>query len=236
MAIFLTAQQLYRMYQRELPEGVYADGAPSEFNTTASVYSKASLLKVSYDNMETIYNNMFPATTTEKVLDWEFAAFGELLDASLSITEKRNRIIGKLRKRPGITKTDMLNVVYSVIGVDKLVDIIEWGCATGGWVLNESQLGIETYLNGANMMDVTSFLFPTGDFCDEDHSQFGKTDEEWELMQEEAYTYEVLIYDYTITTLERSKMTNALLIEGPARAAFVISDNLDSADMLDGEA
>lgn len=233
MAIFLDVSQVYRLLQRELPEGAYPDGAPSGYYSTASIYSKATLIEAAYENLELIYNNFFPQTATEKLLDWEQKAFGEFLDSSLSIAERRDRVIAKLRKRPGITKADMLAIVYSVIGSDKIVEIINWGCGEGGWSLGVSQLGINTYLNPARLSDVTAFLYPAGDFCDEDKSQFGKTDEEWALMQETAYTFEILIYDYTLTALELAKLNTELYKGAPARSAYVITDGLDSADMIE---
>lgn len=229
MAIFLTRQQLYRMLQRELPEGAYPDGPPSAFYSTADMDSAAQVMRSAYANDERIYDNFFPQSADEKIADWEIKVFNEL-SQGLTLEERQDRLVTRLRARLGITKADMKSVVLTVIGSDKLVDIIEWGCHTGGWQIGESQLGIETYLSGANILKATG-----EGLCGADPADYGLTEEEWLLMREAAYTYEVLIYGYTLTTEERAEIDRQLSKEEPARSNHVITDGLDPADMLDGD-
>ncbi len=235
MAIFLDAQKNYRTLQRELPEGVYADGAPSGFFTTASVYAKSVVLESLYTNMEVIYNNMFPQTADEKQLDWERKAFGKTLDPALSLADRQALVLAKLKAKGGLSRDDMKGVVYSVIGADKDIEIASWGCSDGGWIIGDSELDISTILNGARQMDVTQFLFPGGDLCSTNHAQFGKTDAEWAIMQEGAYTYEVKIFSYTLTAEQRIELDEALSAAEPARSQHVITDGLDPADHLEGD-
>lgn len=237
MAIFLTAQQTYRMWQRELPEGAYADGAPSAFFTTASVYAKSVLVESSYDNMELMYLNYFAQTAEEKQSEWEIKVFGFSLDASLDLAIRRQKVLNQLRLKPGITINDMLNAIRSVIGDDKDIEIGEWGCNccdTGNgmvWSIGVSQLGINTILGGGNRMAITPFLYPGADFCG-DPSQFGLTEEEWQIMREEAYTYSVLVYSYTLTAQEMIDVDAILTKSEPARSQHFIFDGLDPADHL----
>lgn len=240
MAIFLTAQQAYRLIQRELPEGVYPDGSPTGFYSTASVYSKAKVFESAYTNLSRIYDNMFPQTADEKQLDWELKAFGYYLDPALSLEDRRKLVINKLRARPGINRIAIEDIVRSVIGSDITFLVIDWNCAqaqtingTGVWMIGESQLGIDTYLGGARMADVTELLYPGADFCNNDPI-FGKTDEEWAAMQEQAYTYEVLIFDYTLTAAQRAALDEALTRGEPARSAHVITDGQDLNDLPSG--
>ncbi len=235
MAKFLTREEVYRMLQRELPEGVYPDGAPSAYYSTADMDSVAQVASTAYENLERIYDNFFPQTADEKLSDWETAVFGKRLPASLSIEERRDRVLTKIRARKGLRKSDIKAEVHAVIGSDKVVDIIEWGDHTGGWMLDWSTLDIGTYLNGQALSDVTPFLFPEGDLCEGDPSDFGKTEDEWLEMREDAYTYEVLIYDYTPTADELADINEKLNVAEPARANRIITSGLDGTNYSEGE-
>lgn len=230
MAIFLTRNQLYRLLQRELPEHVYADGAPSAFYTTADMDSAAAVFGTMYGNQRRIYENFWPQTAEEKIDSWEIKVFGELSADSLTLQEKIDRVLVRLRAQLGITIPDMISVVKAVIGSDKLVEIIEWSGSTGGWQIGESQLGIETYLNGYRLTDAVG-----PGLCEANPADYGFTPEEWAEMREQAYTYEVMIYGYTLTSGERAEIDRQLLKEEPARSQHVITDGLDPADMLNGD-
>lgn len=227
MAKFLSAQEIYRLLQRELPEGAYPDGPPSRYYSTADMYAVADGLASGYSNLKRIYDNYFPQTADEKMPEWEDAVFGSPLDASLPLQQRRDKVLLKLRNPFGITKLDIINVVKNIIGQDKIVEVREWGCADGGWMLDYSQLDISTFLNGENLVDAALSAS-----CNK--PEF-KTQEEWETAQEEAYTYEVLVYDYTLTASEREEIDRQLDIEEPARSAHVITDNLPEVDMIEGE-
>lgn len=236
MAMFLDASKLYRAFQRELPEGVYADGPPTAFFTTASAYAKAVQLETVYANLQRIYDNQFPQSADERIYDWEKYAFGRFLEGSLTLQERRDLIVARFRLRPGITKQDMLDVVYSIIGNDKEVRIITWGCGEdGGWELGESQLGVTTYLNGSRLVDVTSGIYPDAEICDLTAADLGMSQDDFDQMQETAYTYEVMIYGYTLTADERTLIDSELTKREPARATHIITDGLDIADLPEGE-
>lgn len=240
MAIFLEAQQIYRLMQRELPEGAYADGSPSAFFTTASVYSKAQTLATAYANLARIYDNMFPQSADEKIHDWELKVFGFYLPDSYTLAERQQAVISKLRERPGINRAAITAIVQTNIGDDKTFQIVDWNCeagpivGTGVWRIGESQLGVDTYLGGARMADVTPAIYPTANFCINDPI-FGKTDDEWAAMQDQAYTYEVQIYGYTLTAEQRAALDKALTKGEPARSNHVITDGLDPNDLPNGE-
>lgn len=240
MAIFLEVQQGYRLFQRELPEGVYADGSPSGAFTTASIYAKATVIATAYANLERIYENSFPQSADEKIHEWEIKAFGFYLPDSYTLEQRQIAIVNKLRQRPGINRQAIEDIVRTNIGDDKSFVVVDWGCGgddisgSGVWKLDVSQLDIDTFLGGARMVDVTPSLFPTANFCIND-PVFGKTDAEWALMQEQAYTYEVRIYGYTLTADERTALDKALTRGEPARSAHVITDGLDPNDLPSGE-
>lgn len=231
MPKFLSRAEVYRILQRELPDGVYPDGAENDFYSTADMAAIADCAATGYANLERVYENSFPKTADERITDWEFVAFGKLLSGSLSLPEKQDKVSARIRARKGLTKQDMIDIVKSIIGTDKLVEVANWGCHDGGWSIGESELSISTILNGARQVDVTGTAI-----CEADASDYGKTDAEWAIMQEEAYTYEVLIYDYTLSADERTEIDSELSIFEPARSQHVITDGLDSNDMLEGDA
>lgn len=240
MAIFLTADQLYRLWQRELPEGVYPDGAPSGFFSTASIYAKAQVFETLYENLQVIYTNIFPQTADEKMPDWQIKAFGYYLDASLTLAQQQAAVVNKLRQRPGINPPSIRDIVVTQIGADKTFTLVEWNCegdslnGTGVWQLGDSQLGIDTFLGLANMAGITPSLFPTANFCIND-PLFGISDDTWAAMQTQAYTYEVRIYGYTLTADQRTALDAALTRGEPARSTHVITDGLDPADLPGGD-
>lgn len=232
MAIFLDATQVYRMYQRELPEGVYPDGAPSGFYSAASVYSKARLTESAYDNMERIYDNFFPQTADEKQSDWEIKVFGSTLDGALALVARRQKVIDKLRKKPGITIQDMIDIVQSVIGTSKDVAIGEWQNESGGWLIGVSELGVTTILSGARLSEVTAFTYPGVDLCHLTAADVGFTDAEWLQTKQDSYSYSVLIYSYTPTADELSEIDFLLSLGEPARSTHEIQSGLDPADHI----
>lgn len=218
------------MLQRELPPGAYPDGPASAFYSTADMGATAKVLRKSYQNLERIYENYSPQSADEKLPDWEELILGKNLDASLTLAQRRDRVVAAIRKRRRTTKADMLGTVYEVIDSSILVEIVETGCSEGSWILDESILDISTILNGFNRLDFTG-----PDLCSFDAADFGLTEEEFLQMKEEAYTYEVRIYSYTLTAQELQDLDAALLKAEPARSRHVILDGLDPNDMIDGD-
>lgn len=228
MPKFLSRKEVYRLLQRENPEDVYPDGAPSAYYSTAEMDAVASGLADAYENLRLIYENNFPISATGRISDWEITAFGKRLPASLTLSERQDRVEQKVRARKGLTVSDMKDIVKSVIGTDKLVEIAEWGCETGTWLIGVSELGITTILNGYRLNDATG-----EGLCDASPADYGYSDDDWETMREEAYTYEVLIYDHTLTAYEENEIDEQLTIYEPARCQHIITDGLDSDDMIE---
>lgn len=232
MPKFLTREEVYRILQRELPEGVYPDGAPSAYFSTADMDSVAALAASGYDNLETIYDNYFAQLADEKSEDWEIKVFGQVLPATQSLADRRSRVLAKVRSQLGITKADMVAVVQSVIGLDKDVVVVNWSDRDGDgtWRIGLSQLGVTTILGGAS----TWRAYGDTAACD-DGSTFGLTPDEMLAVREQAYTYEVRIYSYTMTADEAAEVEELLTHYEPARSAHVVLDGLDAADKPDGD-
>jgi uncharacterized protein YmfQ (DUF2313 family) len=227
MAKFLTREEIYRLLQRELPEGVYPDGSEDKFYSTADMASVADVVASGYDNAKKIYDNYFPRTADEKLADWEILAFGRALDKSLGLEVRRDRVEQKIRTRKGITKQDVLDTVRASLGTDKLVEIVELCNETGTWLLNFSELSINTILNNTNGVDVVGF-----GPCETDFASYGKTEEEWEQMRFEAYTYEIRVYGYYLTEVDLLTLDEQLKSAEPVRCNRIIVDGLNPETML----
>lgn len=222
MPKFLNRHELYRLLERELPENAYPDGAEDAFFSTADMASIADCAASAYHNLERIYENYWPQSADERIADWEITAFGQAQDASQTLAQRQDRATQKIRTRKGLTIQDMIDTVQTVIGTDKNVQMSEWGCGSGGWMLDVSLLDVTTWLNGANLLRYTG-----PNLCEQNPEDYGITPDEYKAMQDDAYTFEVLIYDYTLTAQELLDVTEALLVAEPARSAFVISSGLD---------
>jgi hypothetical protein len=227
---FLQQPEIYDLLQRELPADVYPYGPPSAFFSTADNASIAHIAATGYANLERIYDNYFPLSADERIQDWFITVFNRASDDLTDLAALRDRIVAKLRTRQGFSKPDIINYVYQIIGTDKDIEVVEWGCNDGGWIIGDSQLSISTILNGARQLDVTG---PT--ICEADPSDYGKTPQEWAIMKEEAYTYEVRVYSYTLSSAEYDQLDQLLKENEPARSQHFIYSGLDPADKVSGD-
>lgn len=233
MPKFLVKQELYRLIQRELPEDVYPDsGDASKFKSTASVMAKAKVFESVYTNQSRIYANFFPQSADENIGDWEDKIFGFQNDSSVDLQQRRDAIISKIRTRRRVTPSDIKAIVYQVVPADTKVEIVEWNCGGGGWILDVSMLDVSTILNAGN-----GLKFPPGtNLCDKTAADWGMSQEDFTDYQNQAYTYSVQIYNYTLTSDQRDQLEKLLSSGEPARSAHKIVDGLDyDTQALGGE-
>lgn len=239
MPQFLTTQQIYRMLQRELPAGVYPDGAPSSFFSTASVWSKADLASTGYANLQRIYDNYFPQFADEKIEDWEVKAFGRKFNASVSLAQRRARVIEKIRKQPTITKWEILKLVAGYLPEGKYVQIFE-NCSRmlEPWQLGVSLLGLDTYLffvSAGSQLGI-----PADEWCDYisglhwylgqdalgvDTFLFGGDQSLIQEAQSDAYGYTIRIFDFALAGLDLENMQSDIRAAEPARTSFILNQN-----------
>ncbi len=229
MPTFLSKDQIYRMLQRELPEGLYPDGPASAFYSTADMGAVAKIVSTGYSNLQRIYDNFFPNYADERQADWEDLVFNKQLDSSLTLQQRRDAVLARIRTQRRTTPADIRQVVFTVVPTGTQVEVIEWGCAGWGWILDESLLDISTHLYTDSRLGLTG-----PGLCSKVAADFGLSEADYLLMREEAYTYEVRIYNYTLTADQRAELDAALLDSEPARSRHIISDGLDPADALDG--
>lgn len=234
MPTFLTTDQVYRIIQRELPDGAYPDGPATAFFSTADSYATAGVIASVYGAASSIYDNYFPSFATDQPsgsplpgqANFEKLYLGQQLDSSIPLQERRDKVIEKIRSVRRTTEQDILATVYSVINTNIFVEIVPWGCGCNGWVLDVSQLDISTVLNGFNGLEAVGIGPCAGP------DAFGLSPEDFAIMEQEAYSYDVRIYGYTLTVDERSALESALDEAEPARSQHEILDGLDPNDMV----
>lgn len=223
MPKFLSKKEIYNIIQRELPDKTYAySSRPSEFYTTSDDDSSAFIMSKMYENLEVIYNNYFPQTSLESLESWEITVFGAVDETNATVSERRDRLLAKIRSRKGITVQDIIDIVYSVIGSDKDIEIIEKGCESGAWILGKSKLSRNTFLGISSVVGGVSV--PPGFSACQDSAweELGITEEQFRELQTQAYSYEIRIRDYDATQLERDKLTSELNKFEPARSRHTI--------------
>lgn len=216
--------------QRLLPPFVFPDGAPSAFFHTAEMDSYAKVMRHAYKNQSAIYANFFPQTCDENTINlYELKYFGKLGSSSLTLAQRQALVIQKIQSARGITKQIIRNVVnYTIPGLSFEIAVWIFGQGEGGWVLDVSQLDIETYLNTD-----AQYALPVGpQLCSQGPADWGMTPQQWADLQTYAYTYEVRIYGYTLTPQQYSELDAALSANEPARSTHVINSGLPFSEML----
>jgi len=222
VAKFLTAQELYRLLQREYPPHAYPDGSPGTFYSTASAYAKSQVLASAYENLETIYDNLFPQTAEAQLDEWEIKVFGKL-SVNLTTEERRQRLLAKLRNQKKINLWKVLITVLGFLPEGTYVQISEWGnfYSDGGWVIGVSQLGLNTRFAHANGFGYT---------LDAVESGVGPaTPSDLVEAMVNAYTYEIRIFSaVSDSTLEEIEL--AVLETEPARSVHYTFSGLSLSD------
>lgn len=240
MPKFLVKDELYRLFQRELPEDVYLDGPATAGYSTSSSYSKATVLERVYSNLQRIYDNYFPGYADERQEDWEIKVFGAKLDATLTLAERRARVIAKLQKQPTITLWEILTLVSGYVPEGTFVQVVENGCSGGPWRLSVSKLGVDTAL-GINPYNV-----PYGSECSSlvrdgwilglsrlgvDTALTGsKNWNDVALTQLQAYGYQIRIFNYALAGDTLQQMFQEIAKAEPARSGRIMRQNADLND------
>lgn len=145
MPIFLTRSQLYRMIQRELPEGAYPDGPPTAFYSTADSDATAAVLGGAYSNLESIYDNFFPQFSTDRLTDWEIEVLGAPQDATKSLVARHAAVIAHFRSQQTISYSSILAQLQEIFSISDLIEENNT-VVTPDWLLDFGTLDSNTYL------------------------------------------------------------------------------------------
>lgn len=231
MPIFLSAQDVYRVIQRELPPvDVYPDGPATAFFSTADSMATAMVIRDYYGVQKNTYQNNYPISAVDRLPDFENLYLGYVQDSTLTTDQRRARLLSKIRTLRRTTADDMLAVVYTILDPSVQVEIAPWGCGCQGWVLDVSQLDITTILNEFNGLEKTG-----PNLCQLDAADYGLSPAAFARLQAQAYTYSVLIYGYTLSATERAELDSALSSAEPADSQHIILDGLNPSDSIGGD-
>lgn len=216
---------------RELPPDMFAQDRADDPDYTkrsissSEMRSQVTVLGAGYDTMEQVFDDKFITTATPLgIARAELDYFPDPVDQSLPLETRRANLLAKKRATGGISYAaivDVLTPLFAEIGLG--FQVVSWCGAQGGaWILDESELDVETYLS---LLDpLLGAVGPNPLDCDLDYAAAGLTAEQLEDIQRTAYTYEVRIFGNApadfITRLDR------LLTEiEPARSTHVILNN-----------
>jgi hypothetical protein len=216
MAIFLNRAQIYRILQRELPEDIYPDGAPSQYISTAENDSIAGALETVYNNMEAAYVDMFPMTSLN-IEAWEAKVFNEVYVGALSLDDRRNRVLAFLRNQPDISYWTIITTVASFLPYGASVKIANRG---------RNSPTIVGQIMGENSDLVWNRDWTAGDPAPAGVTVTDDIRNNYSSMlnvRETAYTYDVTLYGTAITTDLRDAIDAALTLIEPARSAHTIT-------------
>jgi hypothetical protein len=223
MAIFLTRAQIYRVLQRELPEDVYPDGAPSQYLSTAENDSIAGTLETVYSNMGAAYLDMFPMTTLN-IEAWEKKVFNEIYVGTLSLDDRRNRVLAFLRNEPDMSYWTIITTIASFLPAGSSVRVANRG---------RNSPTIVGQIMGENSDLVWNRDWTAGDPAPAGVTVTDDIRNNYSSMlnvRTTAYTYDVTLYG-TLITAELMSAIDAMLTQiEPARSAHTIT--LISNDLL----
>lgn len=245
MPFFPTQDQLYRLLERELPEGAYIDGAPTAGYSTADMYATAKTIANVYATLKVIYLNEFPQSTVERIDDWEIKMFGATINADHDLAYRQDAILRKIRSMPSITTWQMLTIVVSFLPIGVYAQVVALGCGliASGWRLSVSRLSSETILGWADglelrnpqMLDLCDLVKSSGWRLGSDPldvSTILSGPNSWQdisTLQAKAYTFEVRIFGYTLSPTLYQAIDLALRKAEPARSTHIIQQNLSLA-------
>lgn len=244
MAKFLSRQTIYRILARELPDDVFPDGQPSAYFHTADMDSIADIVCTGYANLQRIYDNYFPQYTDEFIDKWIDKMFvGVSFDTSVTLQEKRDRVIAKIRKQPTITLWEVLKIVASYVPPGKYVGISEYSCANSFWTFDVSKFGVNTMLGfdhtfadlNVNSADWCDFVANRGWKLSESHLDVSTIFDQVGYLdviepQIAAFGYEIRIFDYAVTGTSYTQMVKTIDEAEPARSVHFIKQNLNLSD------
>jgi len=242
MAKFLTAQEGFRIIQRELPSGVYPDGSPSAYFSTADSFATAKTLETMYANLKLIEDNTFPQSAVDRISDWENFVFGYQLSSALALQTRRDLVLAKIRKQPSIALWEILTLLAQYVPEGTYVQVSATCQGVTTWQLGYSFLGYDTYLKGITF---DALGINSEDWCSVvsnlhwrlGQDQLGVTTELSEFLytdiasiQSDAYLYDIRIFGYTISGPELEQLEAELSAAEPARSSHRLTQGLALID------
>lgn len=219
------------MFRQLSPNQFAEDRAddPSDYTrrsfSSSDLRSQATVLAAAYSNLNDIFNAKWITYANEMgITRWEKDLFAEAVDRSLPIATRRANALAKFNANGGISYLAIkaiLDPLFAEIGLD--YDLVDWnGLFGGAWILEESQLDVDTYLS---LMDPLLGASPPSPLdCDLDYAAAGITVQQLADIQATAYTYEVRIHGNASADF-LLKLDTILTQREPARSTHYIYNN-----------
>jgi hypothetical protein len=233
--IFPTIDQIMDIIFAELPSGVYAEDRADDPNPNNRSYSSseirahAQMYANLYANMEEVNADKFLTTVTHDGLSsWEKELFQTAQDSSQPDSVRLANLLAKFRASGGISTPAIAMIIHSILDpVGLTFDISTWnGCGGtkgGAWILDVSELDVETYLALEDpLLGARRDMTPLD--CSLNYAAAGITAQDLIDIQDTAYTYEVRIYGNASSQV-LAQLDYALTQYEPARSTHVIINN-----------
>ena len=213
MAKFLTQAEIYRVLQRELPEGVYPDGAPAAFVSTAESDSVAAVVGNFYTSMDSAYKNLNLISADEcKMSDWEITIFGTLPTEVLGLEGRRDRALARLRSTEDTSLWQVVQTIAASIGTARYFEIRQ---------RNTRDDLISGQIKGENSDLVWAPGWVSGDPAPPGvtvTNDLRNTQASLLAVRTHAYTYDIVVFSDTSFTAVQAQLDTLLTATEPARS------------------
>lgn len=214
----LTAQDLYKLLGRELPENVYPEsGVPSDYRSTSELQAISVALETAYKSASAVWENeIVISALVEKINDWEQVYFATN-SLELSFEDRLNRILAKIRSSEDISWWQIATTVATLLP-EAIVQVRQ---------RNNTNNPVTSALKGeqADLVWTGNWQsgdpFPTG-VTGRNSIRFNQS--EMREIQTEAFTYDVIIFAQGIVSQIKVDLIDATLTEQePARCNHTVT-------------
>lgn len=236
--IFPNTDQILTVIFQDLPDGVYADDradhADPAFrsNSSSELRAHARVLAILYENLLDINSDKFISSVTQEGLAaWEKDLFIEAQDGAQPYAIRQQNLLAKYRANGGISLPAIRAIISAILTPLGLsFQILPYcgqsnGVINGAWVLDESSLGLSTWLAALDPLKgagLDAGITPLD--CSLDYAGANITQSSLVEIQKTAYSYEVQIFgnaDASTLFLLDKQLTNF----EPARSTHIITNN-----------
>jgi len=236
---FLNTEEFLDLIFAELPDGLYSTDRADNSDYEKRSYSSSELrahAKIFSDiclSLQNIYRDKFISTVTpDGLAKWEKELFASVQDSSLTYNQRQQNLLSKWRAIGGISLPAISNVIHGILDAVGLeFDIFPYigqfnGVTFGSWVLDYSQLGLDTFLAFIDpLLGSGRGIGITPLSCSRDYVAAGITEDQMHEIEKTAYTYEVWIYGVadaqTLAILDKQ-----LTSLEPARSTHIVRNNM----------
>lgn len=215
MPKFLTQEELYALLQRELPEGVYPEGAPALSYSGSELDSVAKVMATQYQAASAIWYNLFPQSVSDQIDEWEIKVFGSLSTTTTVLADRIAAILSHLRSQANLSVWDMLIAVSSIVP-NVWVEIVErWSLANFTSWDCRGDLADQVWGPDWVAGDPAPFGCVVEQYIRDSQSELV-------ALRDRAFRYYVVVYSLDLTDAQKAALEEFLTAKEPARSAHTI--------------